>query len=65
MEDHWLQGFMIGLFIGVAVAGLTSILVITEEANGIHDAQRSYTECISLQAPREECLKRYLLPEEK
>lgn len=56
---------MIGLFIGVAVAGLTSILVITEAANGIHDAQRSYTECISLQAPREECLKKYLLPEEK
>ena len=31
----------------------------------LFNAQRSYTECISLQAPREECLKKYLLPEEK
>ncbi len=47
-------------------AGVASVMIPVVMSGGtLFNAQRSYTECISLQAPREECLKRYLLPEDK
>ncbi len=57
--------FMVGIGIGGMAASFILGLVALDEPEYLKRAQRSYTECISLQAPREECLKKYLLPEDK
>ena len=51
----------------MVIFGLVLIWVMVSLDFGpyLKSAQHSYTECIELKAPREECLKKYLLPEEK
>ena len=54
-----------GILSAIVVGAFLMFVVCVVWGLYLAQAQRSYTECISLQAPREECLKKYLLPEEK
>ena len=54
-----------GILSAIVVGAFLMFVVCVVSGLYLAQAQRSYTECISLQAPREECLKKYLLPEEK
>ncbi len=65
MEPEPFKFFLYWVFVLFAGIILGAIAGAKVGINELESAQLSYTECISLHAPREECLKKYLLPEKK
>lgn len=51
-----------GVALGFILATLLSWKIIDTNGGYLAEAQRQYAQCIAVGAPRENCLKTYLLP---